>query len=276
MSRQMFLHELVLDKRELEAKTSREISILNWNIRNPSRERAMAQCDWIVAGGFSVVVLTEAKYSEGCQFIRDWLQSYGFVVSLPKPDRDDYCVMIGVRGIPCEVLALQVPFLPHRLQGVRLSTAFGRVRVFGAYVPSRGPIERRNADKRSFQDQMISLLPQIAGREDHGKLIICGDMNVVERDHVPHYSIFGEWEYAFYESFLTVGLLDAFRTKHNTAHEHSWFGREDDGYRFDHFFISQGISRSLADCSYDHAPRLRGLSDHSAMVLTLRLPEGSP
>ena len=34
--------------------------------------------------------MTEAKYSPGCRFILDSLASYGFEVSLPKPDMDDY------------------------------------------------------------------------------------------------------------------------------------------------------------------------------------------
>jgi exodeoxyribonuclease III len=269
MPRQKFLHELLLNESERHAKTSKEVNILNWNIRNPSRGRAEAQCEWILATGASVVVLTEAKYSEGCRFMRDWLRSYGFQVELPNPGKDDYCVMIGARGMPCEAVALGAAFLPHRMQCLCLNTAFGRIRVIGTYVPSRGPIERRNEDKRLFQDGVSQIVPEFVLRADDGELVICGDMNVIERTHVPHYSVFGEWEYAFYESFLNAGLLDAFREKHDTVHEHSWFGRAGDGYRFDHFFISRRLSRFVSACSYDHGPRLRGLSDHSAMVLTL-------
>src|SRR5271157_5451740 len=139
MSRQMFLHELLVDKGELVEKASKEISILNWNIRNPSLQRAKAQCDWILASGANIIALTEAKYSDGCRFIREWLESYGFVVRLPIPEKNDYCVMIGARGVPCQAYAVDAAFLPHRLLGMCMKTIFGRLRVVCVYVPSRGP-----------------------------------------------------------------------------------------------------------------------------------------
>jgi len=43
--------------------------------------------------------------------------------------------------------------------------------------------------------------------------------------------------------------------------DYSWFGREGNGYRFDHIFISQSL--------YIHEPRLQKISDHSIMYMKL-------
>lgn len=139
----------------------------------------------------------------------------------------------------------------------------------GAYVPSRGPIERRNIDKKEFQDEMVRVFRRIYERGGMDGVILGGDLNVVERNHVPHYAVFGEWEYEFYESFTGFGLADAYRFLHPQNQEYSWFGREGDGYRFDHFFVSKNAMKSITECNYIHLPRISKLGDHSAMYLKM-------
>jgi exonuclease III len=144
------------------------------------------------------------------------------------------------------------------------------VGLLGLYVPSRGPKERRNEDKRAFQHAVSEALPSFLSRFD-GPVVVAGDLNVVEPGHVPHYTVFGPWEYAFYRSFAEAGLVDAYRALHADKVEHSWFGRGGNGYRFDHCFVTARHRAHLSGCEYLHAPRETGLSDHAAMVLTLQL-----
>ena len=92
--------------------------------------------------------------------------------------------------------------------------------ILGVYVPSRGPKERRNIDKMKFQSELANALPRLAGKEEH--CIVAGDLNVLERDHRPHYTVFGEWEYRFYESFLQNGLIDAYRTLYPHTQEYQY------------------------------------------------------
>jgi exodeoxyribonuclease-3 len=106
----------------------------------------------------------------------------------------------------------------------------------------------------------------------NGPVVVAGDLNVVEPDHQPHYSVFGDWEYRFYADFARLGgLVDAFRELHPARVEHSWFGRGGNGYRFDHVFVTHQHRRQLRACRYLHEPRLAGLSDHAAMAATLDL-----
>jgi exodeoxyribonuclease-3 len=58
--------------------------------------------------------------------------------------------------------------------------------------------------------------------------------------------------------------------------EYSWFGRPStngkrNGYRFDHAFVSHAHRTAVTACQYDHSPRTAGLTDHSALTVTLDL-----
>lgn len=144
------------------------------------------------------------------------------------------------------------------------------VGLLGLYVPSRGPKERRNEDKRAFQNAVEQALPGLL-KEFTGSVVVSGDLNVVEPGHTPHYAVFGTWEYDFYRAFLDTGLTDAFRHVHPDAVDHSWFGRGGNGYRFDHIFVTAGHKDDVQVCQYLHEPRELGLTDHSAMLLRLAL-----
>jgi exonuclease III len=246
-----------------------QLRLLNWNIRNPALPRARQQADWLIQTGANVIILTEAKYSQGCRFLSDWLSSYGFTLFFPQPSTTDYCVIVAIKDLPYEKGELDVPFLSHRLVSLCCETAIGKVHIVGTYVPSRGPKERRNQDKRQFQTQATQVLRNKPRSIGGDRIILAGDLNVIERNHIPHHTVFGEWEYEFYETFTQNGWRDAYRYLHPDSLEYSWFGRKGEGYRFDHIFISDGLAPYVTECHYTHEVRIAGLSDHSAMFLTL-------
>lgn len=247
-----------------------EVSILTWNISNPSKRRAINQFDYLMKTKANVIILTEAKDSEGSSFLYESLINMGFKVYFEKP-AENYAVIIAERGFTSELCSLDVSFLSARCKCVTLETFLGKLKVIGMYVPSRGPIDRRNIDKRAFQDQMIALLKKIHLDAEINNLIAGGDLNVIEPGHIPHYSFFGDWEYDFYNTFLNVGMVDAYKFLHPDSQEHSWFGKlGGDGYRFDHLFIAQRLGGNIKECCYLHEPRELRLSDHSAMQLVLK------
>lgn len=268
MGRQTLLFNL-RESDEVNESTSPDMRILNWNISNPSIERAYKQFEWLIKTKANIIILTEAKYSKGCRYLRDALTDVGFKVYFPKPLDNDYTVIIAEKGFQSEKWNLDIPFLPHRIESVILKTFLGDLKIIGLYVPSRGPQERRNVNKKKFQNQMIDWLNLLYKRGDTSNLIVGGDLNVIEPDHIPHYSVFGEWEYVFYKTFTNGTLVDAYRLLYPNLNEYSWFGRSGDGYRFDHFFVSENISSHIKECHYLHEPRLSKLSDHSAMSLEL-------
>ena len=68
-----------------------------------------------------------------------------------------------------------------------------------------------------------------------------------------------------------AGYVDAFRHAHGEAKEYSWYSHQGNGYRYDHTYVSEALLPYVADCRYIHEWREDGLSDHSPMVLTLKV-----
>ncbi|MER5649771.1 endonuclease/exonuclease/phosphatase family protein [Streptosporangium sp. NPDC002524] len=252
-----------------------QVRILTFNVQHANLARSRRQADWLAAQDADVVVLTEV--TPGAHAITQALGEHGFTVHLGDDGGADYLTVVASRiGKQEPVPRIRPGYLPHRCGAIRVHLDDGSsVGVVGLYVPSRGPQERRNVDKRLFQDAVAELLPALA--DDlavTGPIVIAGDLNVVERGHQPHHAVFGRWEYGFYDAFAAAGYGDAFRHHHPELVDHSWYGRRSGaGYRFDHIFSSP--VDAIADCRYVHEPRISGLSDHAAMTAIVTLPTGT-
>jgi exodeoxyribonuclease-3 len=245
---------------------------MTWNVQHARSDRAIQQATWIATQPVDVVVLTEVTATDGGLALDEALRGYGFTTSYPAVP-GDYGTMIASRiGELENCKEIQASYLPHRCVTVRLHTEGQIIAVVGLYVPSRGSRDRRNVDKRAFQHAITALLPSLA--EIIGPdctTVIAGDLNVVEPGHQPHLKVFGAWEYEFYQAFRDAGYGDAFRYLHPELIDHSWYGRSSNGYRIDHIFCAP--LTGITDCRYLHQPRLAGLSDHSAMIATIALPD---
>lgn len=155
-----------------------------------------------------------------------------------------------------------------RLINVCLDFYGNKVGVMGLYVPSRDSSAEKIKRKKQFVIDYLNYLKQLGGKKEI-PYVICGDLNVLEEKHVPHYRNFLKWEYDFYGRFSHFGYTDAFRLLHPTENEYSWVGRTNDGYRYDHCFVSKEISKRVVKCCYIHETRKIPITDHSALTLTL-------
>jgi exodeoxyribonuclease III len=255
---------------DLLAQPADELRLMTWNVQHAAPTRAHRQAAWLAGhDGADVLVLTEVSNSAGGRALVQALRAYGYEVIVPDSTGNDFMVVVAARAGQLEAVPIRVGHLPHRLVAVRVQVSMRTVGVVGLYVPSRGPQQRRNQDKRAFQQAVGAELPHLAMELGCEPIVVAEDLNVVEPGHQPHYAVFGEWEYRFYEKFAACGLVDAFRALHPHAIEHSWLGRSGNGYRFDHIFVTREHHRLLGACGYLHQPRLDGLSDHAAMTVTL-------
>ena len=246
------------------------LRLLLFNAQHASPSRACRQAEWI-AGQESadLVILTEVGAGPGGHALIGALSEHGYPhLHAPQPAVLDYRTMLVSRGPDLTPVPSGIDVLPHRGVAATVSLAGHTIGLLGLYVPSRGAQQRRNQNKRAFQRAVTEALPDFVTRFG-GPVIIAGDLNVVEPGHIPHHPVFGGWEYDFYRSFSDAGMTDAFRAVHPHVTEHSWFGRSGQGYRFDHVFVTQQHSAQIRSCSYLHAPRTQGLTDHAAMILTL-------
>ncbi|OBF66241.1 hypothetical protein A9X06_06905 [Mycobacterium sp. 852002-51759_SCH5129042] len=260
------------------AAAATPVRVLTWNVQHANAIRARKQVSWLSRVDADVVVLTEVSAGASGDVTARWLrEEAGYVVHLPESGADRYRVLVAAKGI-IDPVETATAVMPHRFVTVRVKPPTGTLfTVAGIYVPSRGAKHERNVAKRAFQDAVTGILPTLADQSlPVGPCVITGDLNVVEPGHVPHYRVYGGWEYDFYRSFAANGFTDAYRLLHGEQIEHSWFGRPSadglrNGYRFDHAFISSEHRHLVRECAYQHRPRVNGLSDHSAMILTLHI-----
>jgi exodeoxyribonuclease-3 len=146
---------------------------------------------------------------------------------------------------------------------LKLLTSSGPVRVVGLYVPSRDLSQEKIDGKRGFleaieSELMNSSFPTIVG----------GDYNIVSRNHSPKVPQF-DFEYSFLEKLEGSGYIDAGLQLAKTPHDHTWFGRTGDRYRYDYFHVRGVDFQAGSQCHYLHETRDSKLSDHSGLSLSL-------
>ena len=246
------------------------LSLLTFNIGNPSPERAQRQLAWLASRDEHVLVLTETKASAGCRLLADAFTAAGYHVTYPEPGPGEYGTMIisRVAAAP-DGFGDQIGYLPSRAAAVILPAPGGPLRVIGLYVPSRDASAEKTERKRKWLAACDAALASVTAGTP---AIVAGDLNILEPGHQPRYPFFAPFEYDFYQALTgTHGLTDAFRHLHPHDTEYSWVGRTGDGYRYDHAFCSRSLRGLITDCLYLHQPRQDKLSDHSALTMRLSL-----
>ena len=241
------------------------LTLLTFNIGNPSPERAQRQLSWLAGREEHVLVLTETKASAGCQLLADAFTTAGYAVCHPGPGPGEYGTMIVSRvAATPDGFGDRVGYLPSRAAAVVLPAPGGPLRVIGLYVPSRDASADKTERKRKWLAACDAALGAVTGEMP---AIVLGDLNVLEPGHQPRYSFFAPFEYDFYQALAGAhGLADAFRHLHPQDAEYSWVGRTGDGYRYDHAFCSRSLRDLITACGYLHQPRQDKLSDHSALT----------
>ncbi|MEV6424728.1 endonuclease/exonuclease/phosphatase family protein [Streptomyces sp. NPDC051662] len=247
--------------------------ILVFNTQHASAARAYRQAEWISRqDSADLLVLTEVGSGPGGTALVEALHHFGYPhVIAPVAAQGDYRTVLASRTVALEPADAGVCFLPHRAPAAVATIGHRKVGVVGLYVPSRGPKERRNEDKREFQEAVTAALQGLDKVFPDMPVAVAGDLNIVEPGHQPPHKVFGRWEYAFYDSFASAGYTDAFRHLHPDAVEHSWFGRSGQGFRLDHAFTTTTHAPLIQACAYDQTPRTTSLTDHAAMTLTFSL-----
>lgn len=239
------------------------LAILTMNVGNPSRQRAERQLEWLDQRDEDVLVLTETSANQGSDLLAARLSGVGWDVRYPLPDPGERGVLLASRARLLPRERDFVDYLPPRVEAA--TVAGGALHIVGVYVPSRDASVTKTERKQRFVGALTAALDT---RPSNPRVLI-GDLNILEPDHRPRYPWFSDWEYALYERLLAAGWLDAYRLTHPTGMEHSWISHDGDGYRYDHVFVSAELSDRVAACDYVHDTREQGLTDHSAMTLTL-------
>lgn len=245
------------------------LTLLALNIRAPSLKRANVVIEYLVGCGANVLVLTEARSSLASDKIIVNLESIGYKCFAPVAPEREYLTIVATKGLLAKDFQASVSAFSNRVTVIDVETFAGRIRVVGVYAPTNSLTDESSNRRQAFQRLFRSFLKEMMSSANGNSVIVGGDLNVLEPEHRPRWPSFQPHDYEFYTSFRSLGLRDAFKFLNPDRVEHSWLDRRGLGQRLDHFFISDYLIRWLRACRYDHITRTSGLSDHSAMILTL-------
>jgi len=249
------------------------IEILSWNLQNPSKQRAQKQTEYLLNSTANVLILTELKTGVASEYIIGTLEANGFNLFFGvNLEKDDYFTIIATRGLTSKPLMSTSKLQPpqQRVVGIDVIFGLGALSIIGMYVPAHAgkfATPEKIMSKNNFHDQIIDVVNKYF-RGGSYRLIIGGDLNIIEPKHIPSDNTYIQWE-GFYKFFIENFMLDAFRLKKPNAIEHSWYSHQGGGLRLDHFFVDKRLGLSVVDCYYSHEPRENKLSDHSVMILKL-------
>lgn len=241
-----------------------ELRICALNVNSPNAARAQRIVNWLLATKSNALILTEMQPSEGGRHILACLQAEGFTTTCTRGWQDTrYFATIATRGI--ETSPVEPAGFHPRVAAIDLITDTSTVRLVGIYGPTNGMTADSSQRRREFQQRLLAYVDSIK----NAALCIAGDLNVVEPDHHPHLPVFEDHDYAFYTGLLSLGLRDAYRELNPSGSDHSWINPRFGNQRLDHTLVSTQAGE-IRECAYDHTTRSDDLSDHAALLTTIR------
>lgn len=231
--------------------------IVGLNLCHGGGKRIARLLEWLLKQNADVLVLSEWRYNKGGHALVSLLTSSGFAIHQQAKSGGANGLLLAVRGECSFTPATPVGSERGELAVVDLPLG---LTVVGAYFP-------QSYAQRAFFDAC-----RILANRASGALLIVGDMNTGcnVRDK-PTLGTPFHCSKDFVELSETAGLTDLWRRSHgNEAQEWTWRSPKN-GFRIDHAFGNPQLLRDHphSHCQYDHFPREIGISDHSAIVVTL-------
>lgn len=227
--------------------------ILSWNIRQGGGSRFAKIVKSVEKLAPEVVAFSEFRNNKVGIQLRTALLRMGYRYQVVSHAKNDVNSAILASKYPCSTSIFPKcdPEYDHNIVCGRLP-AFD---IYSVYFPHK--------KKHRLFDFLIE--DELSERP----AIIVGDFNTGKNgiDQVGN----SFWYTDELVALEKLGYVDAFRLIQGDIKEYSWLSHQKNGYRYDHTYISESLSPFVADCKYLHEWREEGLSDHSPMLLTLKV-----
>lgn len=238
------------------SRRRRDLRLVAWNIRQGGGTRLAAIVTALSRYDADIFVLSEYRGGESGLRLVEALDVLGYRhVSLPAPPAGNSGVLIAARtrfhayGTISPELAE-----PHKL----VRADFPGFRLCGVYMPNLKA-------KIPYWDALLAAL----GAEPGVATLAVGDFNTCRHfldeagkfDTLSHYM----------DRIEAIGFCDLWRRRYPEGREFSWYSTRGNGFRIDHAFLSADLAARAGEIRYSHDERLSGLSDHSPLVLDLRV-----
>lgn len=247
-------------------------SLLALNVSNPPKARAAALLHWLWPRDEDVWVLTEVGTGAGSALLLSVCRAAGFDVRVT--DRSELGVLTVARSGSLEEAPLTpAPVLPGRVDSVvwQPDSSGDPLRVLATYGAASDPVRYSGTTQRERKRQWLTaydaVVSEWAARGGAG--IVLGDLNLVDPVHdAPLRYVLREETAAYHAMSGRHGLVDAFRAHHRDEDAVSWLDHTGVGCRYDHAFVTTDLA--VTWCDLEHEPRTGGLTDHSAITVTVR------
>lgn len=260
------------------------ISIATFNV-NSIGARLPNVLAWLEAAKPNVVLLQELKcVDEG--FPRLEIEQLGYACETHGQKTYNGVAILSKfplsevsRGLPGDESDEQARYIEGTV-----TTPTGAVRVASAYVPNgQDPGSDKFAYKLKFYDRLYAhWRARVALNE---MAVLGGDFNcapapldVYDPKRLDGTVCYHPEERKRLRALFHLGLYDAFRLKHPTTQQFSWWDYRGDGYgrghglRIDHVLCSARAADALHDCVIDEAPRQQEKpSDHAPVTAFFNL-----
>ena len=228
--------------------------ILSWNIRQGGGTRLSGIVKVIEQKSPEVIALSEYRNNKSGILLRTSLLRLGYRFQVVSHAQKDVNSAILASKYPCSTAIFPKCDIEydHNIVCGRLP-AFD---IYSVYFPHKK------------KHRLFEFLTEQELSPDRPAIIV-GDYNT----GINGVDQAGK-SFWYEEQLLTLGKLgyiDAFRAVNGDKKEYSWYSHQGNGYRYDHTYISDDLVPFIADCQYLHKYREEGLSDHSPMLLTLKV-----
>lgn len=230
----------------------------------------MWQTQWMLENNSDIYVLTESKDSEGCKYIYNSMTKRGWKGCFPLPNHRNLGVILlskyYIKSI--DYLYNRDDELYGRYIEIEIDNNEKAITIVGVYVPSRDRSEAKINRKKRFVNDVCMRLPYLPNHT-----VICGDFNMISREHFPKYNTFFKWEYDVFEKLKENMFIESYNYLHPGKQIYSWVGRTGNGYKYDYIFVSQTMENLIHTCSYNNATREGNckITDHSAVDIKLQI-----
>jgi exodeoxyribonuclease III len=216
-------------------------------------------CGYLNHANADIVVLTEWRASDNGELFITWAKSRGMFHAVLNDGKTHNGILIASKFL----FDWETRTPKDETAGVLMLVRFASWTMLASYFPQAHA-------KRDFFNTVVNVAAEHAGRP----FLIVGDLNTGNQTSDKS-SGGGNYHCAdqFDQLSSIASLVDLWRGSHGLdAREWTWLSRTKNGFRINHAFGNRRIVElAVPDCRYDHAPRLSGLSDHSALLVTAQL-----
>ena len=234
--------------------------ILSWNIMQGGGRRMRDILATIEGHRADTVALSEVSATRHGE-LRAGLEALGFAhVHAPALPQGQRGVLIASKSAFRKQPSRESHGLPHH-RWAEVRFAQKRFTLVCTYFPDTGPAIRAFWPKAH----------EVCAKLSRDPVLLVGDLNSgqsaldAERGTLSS----NPW----FTAMPLLGFTDLWRHRHRSRLEYSWYskrgGADLNGFRIDHAFGTDALRRRVRRCEYSHDERTRGISDHSALLVSV-------